>query len=373
MPDMDESLWIPGPTYIRPELLEELVRPSIGHRSKQMTELVERCDPGLRLAFGLTPDSSAHVAVHSTSATGLMEAALQGAGPRVLCLVNGAFSKRFAQIATILGKEVVPLEVPFGEVAPIDDVRRALETQGPFDAVTVVVNETSTGTSTPLGALAELLGQHPQVRLLADVVSWIAGAPIDFDEHGIDFAFAGIQKAFALPPGIAVLCASERYLQEARERGCTSWYHDPVRIVDGHEKRKTPATPAIPQYRALVRQLDDISSGQVVDHAPPGAPAWQARFERHRRMQQRTLEWARGRGLTTLPSKSHASPTVSCLRAGDIDVAGLVQGLAARGLQISNGYGDLKGQTFRIGHMGDHTDAGLDALLTAADEVLAGP
>src|SRR6188508_428825 len=98
-------LWIPGPTHVRPEILAECARPMIGHRSKAMTTLTERLDPGLKLAFGLAPDSKAHVAVHTTSATGLMEAALKGVGPKVLCIVNGSFSKRFHEIAGLLGKE----------------------------------------------------------------------------------------------------------------------------------------------------------------------------------------------------------------------------------------------------------------------------
>ena len=184
-------LWIPGPTQVRPEVLAELARPAIGHRSAAMTEVTERLDPHLRLAFGLEDGSDAHVAVHSTSASGMMEAALTGVGPRVLCLVNGAFSKRFAAIAETLGKDIVRLEVPMGQRVAPEDVARALAEQGPFDAVTVVSSETSTGTATPFGPMAEVLAPYPDTMLLTDVVSWVAAAPIDFDRNRVDFAFAG--------------------------------------------------------------------------------------------------------------------------------------------------------------------------------------
>tara|TARA_R110002072_G_scaffold101732_7_gene224099 strand:- start:10127 stop:11236 length:1110 start_codon:yes stop_codon:yes gene_type:complete len=367
-------LWIPGPTEVRPEILAEFARPTIGHRSPAMGELIERLDPGLRLAFGLEAGSDSHVAAHTTTASGLMETALFGVGPKVLSLVIGAFSKRFAQIAEILGKDVTKLEVPMGQVVTPEMLSQALDENGPFDAVTVVWNETSTGTSNPIPALAEVLRAHPDTRLLVDVVSWIAGAPIDLDQHRIDFAFAGVQKALALPPGIAVCGVSDRYLEGARKLERRTWYHDPVMVVEGHADRKTPMTPAIPHYTGLAKQLEDISNGVTLPEAErgkSGVDAWNARFAKHARMQASTAAWAAGHGLSLLPSPEFASPTVSCIQVGDLDVGALVKGLKARDLEISNGYGDLKGKTFRIGHMGDHTEDGLNALLQAADEVLA--
>ena len=367
-------LWIPGPTEVRPELLAECARAMIGHRSPDMKQLIERLDPGLRLAFGLPADSRATVAVHSASATAMMEAALIGAGKRTLSLVNGAFSKRWFQIARSLGKDAHSIEVPMGQIVDPREVARTLAEDGPFDALTLVSSETSTGTLTPLASIAAVLREHPQTLFLVDLVTYIAGAPVDFDEHRIDFGLAGIQKAFALPPGVAVVCASERYMERAREQADRGFYLDPVRFIDGHVARKTPATPAIPQYYALAKQLEDISGGVTLPDAERdkrGADAWQARFDKHRRMQRTTLDWAARHGLALLPEEAHASPTVSCIRAGHVDVARLVAGLKERGLEISNGYGDLKGKTFRIGHMGDHTEVGLAQLLAAADEVLA--
>jgi aspartate aminotransferase-like enzyme len=95
------------------------------------------------------------------------------------------------------------------------------------------------------------------------------------------------------------------------------------------------------------------------------------RFEKHQRMQARTVQWAAGHGLELFPPADLASPTISCIRAGSIDTPGFIAGLKARGFEIGNGYGKLKNETFRIGHMGDHTEAGLERLLAAADEVLA--
>ena len=210
------KIWIPGPTYVRTEVLAEQVQPMIGHRSKAMTELIERIDPHLRLAFGLAEGSSATVAVGSHSATGMMEGALLGVGPRQLAVVNGAFSKRWAEIGRILGKDVTVLELPLGRAVTEEELSRALAEKGPFDAVTLVVCETSTGVLTPLAPVARAMAGAPRTMLLVDVVSAIAGSPLDVDLNRIDFALAGVNKALALPPGITVMCASQRYLEGAR-------------------------------------------------------------------------------------------------------------------------------------------------------------
>ena len=368
-------LWIPGPTQVRPEILAECARAVIGHRTAEMSATIERLDPGLKLAFGLAAGSSSQVAVHTASATALMEASLIGAGERVLCVVNGAFSKRWLQIAQALGKDATALEVPLGQPADLGRLAARLAKGPAFDAVTFVSSETSTGTLTPLAGVTEVLSAHPETLLLCDLVSYVAGAPVDFDAHRLDFGFGGVQKAFALPPGIAVACVSQRYIERARRQPRRSFYLDPIRILDGHAARKTPITPCIPLYFALARQLEDITSGATLpdaDRGRSGPDAWAARFAKHDRMRARTLAWADEQGLGSFPEPRYGSPTVSCLRAGTLDAGALVAGLKTRGFEISNGYGDLKGGTFRIGHMGDHTEDGLEQLLSAASEVLDG-
>jgi aspartate aminotransferase-like enzyme len=355
------KLWTPGPTEVRPAILAEMARPLINHRSDAMAQLIASIDPGLKRAFGLWPDSRAHVGVANVSATGMMESALHGVGQRVLCLVGGAFGARWAEIARLLGKEARALDVPLGKLVDDALLSDTLDREGPFDAVTLVVNETATGTRTPIQHVSNVLQAFPDTLLLCDVVSYLGGAPVEFDEHCLGFAFAGVQKALALPPGISVFCASDEYVERAAARPPRSFTLDPLRTLRGHAARKTPATPSISHYFALARQLADID-----------AEGWDQRFARHERMQAQTLAWARGHGLAPFPEEAALSPTVSCIRAGPLDVAQLVAGLKQRGLLISNGYGDLKGQTFRIGHLGDHTEEGLLELLAAADEVLLG-
>jgi phosphoserine aminotransferase len=136
-----------------------------------MRELIARLDPHLHLAFGTRTGSSAHVAAHTASATGLMEAALRGVGDRVLCLVAGAFGRRWFKIAQALGKDAHSLEVPMGAAVEPDDLASYLENAPHFDAVTLVSNETSTGVCHPLDGIARAMRRHPETLLLVDLVS----------------------------------------------------------------------------------------------------------------------------------------------------------------------------------------------------------
>jgi aspartate aminotransferase-like enzyme len=356
------KLWTPGPTDVRPALLAELARPLISHRSEDFARLLERLDPGLAQLFGLWEDTRASVAVADGSATAMMEAALHGAGERVLAIVGGHFGARWAEIARLLEKDLRILPVNPGALVRDTELADVLDREGPFDAVTLVVNETSTGACTPILHVSNVLQAFPETLLLCDVVSYLGGAPVEFDEHCLGFAFAGVQKCLALPPGISVLCASEEYRERARARPRRSYALDPLRILDGHRGRNPPATPALPQIAALAAQLEAI--------AAEGLPV---RFARHLRMRDQTLAWARGHGLEPLAEEALRSPTVSCFHAGALDVPRFIAGLRTRGYQISNGRGELCDKVFRIAHLGDHTEAELAELLAAADEVLASP
>lgn len=366
-------LWIPGPVQVRDEILAIQAEPMIGHRAPQMAELIERIDPHLPHLFGFEPGSGARGGVASGSATSLMESALVGAGERVLSIVGGAFAKRWYDIARTLGKHTHGLEIEWGHAPDTDHVLATIEREGPFDAVTVVANETSTGVVTPLEPLAAALREHaPDTHLLADCVTLAAGQPVGLDRVGIDFALTGSQKALALPPGLALCAASARYQERARSVERRSWYLDPLRVLDGQEQRKTPTTPAISLYQALALQLEQISAGHLEGGANSPAEGWAKRFARHERMQRRTLAWASTHELCAFPAEQEwNSRTVSCIAAHGLDVAAFAKALDARGFKISNGYGDLKGKTFRIGHMGDHLESGLEDLLAAADEAIA--
>jgi len=354
--------FLPGPTEVRAEVLEAQLRPMIGHRGKPMEQLIAGMQPALRDVFR----TARPVYIASSSATGLMEAAVRnGARRRVLALVNGAFSERFYQIALACGFETDALRVPLGEGHTPDRVADALRGHA-YDAVTVVHSETATGVLNPIADLARVVHDAGDVVLLVDSVTGVAGAPVESDAWALDFVLTGSQKALALPPGLALGVAQDAMLARARAARGRGVYFDLVEFDKYLAKNQTPNTPALSLLYALQAQLQHIAAEGI-----------EARWARHLGMAERCWQWAddmteRGIPLGVLAPPGFRSPTVTCLtlppgRTGPAVTAAL----AARGWTIGAGYGELKDATIRIGHMGDHTVAELDALLAQLAEVLA--
>lgn len=355
--------FLPGPTEVRPEILAAMTRPMIGHRVAEMEELIGRIQPRLRAVFR----TERPVYISASSATGLMEGALRnGARRRVLSLVNGAFSNRFHQIALATGLEADALEVPWGQAHTPELLRDALA-RADYDAVSVVHSETSTGVLNPVRELAQITAAAGDVVILVDTVSSLAGAEFQTDAWGIDCVLTGSQKCFALPPGLAFAVAQKHILERAREKRDRGIYFDFLEFEKNIVKNQTPNTPAVSLLYGLEAQLEAMA-----------AEGLEGRIARHRALAERTWQWVetmraeKGIALGILAPAPYRSPTVTCVTLPEGWSGPRVYAeVKKRGFEIATGYGAMREQTFRIGHMGDHTLEELDELLTAIEDVFA--
>lgn len=354
--------FLPGPTEVHPDVLQAQAKQPIGHRSPAMTELMDCVQPGLQEVFR----TSRPVVVSTSSATALMEGAVRcGVSRKLLCLVNGAFSQRFADLAEANGIPHEVLAVPWGEVLDPGAVADRMAA-GDFDAVTMVHSETSTGALNDVPALVKAIRQQSDVLVIVDSVTGIGGAPFHTDEWGVDLVVTGSQKAMALPPGLAFAVASEAFLDRARGIGRRGWYLDFVEFYDRLEKSQTPTTPAITLLYALAVQLARMAEETL-----------EARWSRHAELSRMACDWVdelrsrTGTELHVLPPAGARSPTVTCVRVPQgVSGPAVVRGALDRGWVIGGGYGKLKAGTFRIGHMGDHPPAALESLLDVLEEVI---
>jgi predicted phosphoserine aminotransferase len=351
------TFFLPGPTEVRPEVLAAMTQPMIGHRVSEMEDLIGHIQPRLRTVFR----TARPVYISASSATGLMEGAVRnGARRRVLSLVNGAFSERFFQIAQATGLRADPLEVEWGEGHTAEMLEHALS-RGIYDAVTVVHSETSTGALNPIGELAKVTRAAGDVVLLVDSVSGACGADIRADEWGLDFVLTGSQKSFALPPGLAFGVAQQSVLERAKTKKDRGTYFDFLEFERNILKNQTPNTPAVSLLFALKAQVDRIAEEGI-----------DARLERHRVMAERTWQWCDELGLEILvKDPSFRSPTVTTVRCPDgMTGPQVASAVRQHGFNIATGYGRMKDESFRIGHMGDHTVDGLENLLAVLKKVL---
>jgi aspartate aminotransferase-like enzyme len=349
-------LFIPGPIWCREDALQQMAKQPLGHRSKQFTALYSGVLEKLRKVLGTRAD----VHVSTSSGSGVWELAIRNCvRKRALVCECGAFSQKWGDVAEMNGREVVRLSVPSGKAIRGDMIADALKNND-VDALLYVHNETATGVTNPIREAAEALRDHPDVLFLVDAVSSMTGIPIDIDGLKIDICLASTQKAFGIPPGAAVFTASERAYERAKTITGRGYYFDLLGFRKSAQKGQTVVTPSIPHIYALDFQLDAML-----------AEGMQTRYARHAQMAGLVRDWAEKHfGLFAEPG--FASNTLTCLaNTRNADIAALNKELLARhDCIISDGYGDLKGKTFRIAHMGDMQPGDLRQLLEWIEDIL---
>ncbi len=353
------TFFFPGPTEVREDVLQAMIRQPIPNRAVPFHEIFARVQAGMRDVFR----TSRAVYVLTASGTGGMEAAIRCAPRgRLLAIVNGAFGERFVKIARACGREVDSLDVPRGDVPDPQQVRARLDA-GTYSALTLIHSESSTGALSDVRAIARV-AREAGVASIVDSVSGIGGARLEFDAWDVDCVVTGSQKALALPPGLAFVVVSERFLRAASDVDDRGVYFDLLDFDAHGAHAETPATPGVSLIFALDRQLESIA-----------AEGMEARWARHEQMRLTMERWvASTRDLLDLDIALFAkagsrSPTVSAVSLPNgLTAPDLVRKVAEGGFTIGTGYGALQSATFRVGHMGDHTVASLKSCL----EVVAG-
>ncbi len=354
------KFFVPGPTWVRPAILQELSRPMIGHRSAEFKELFHGINADLKTLFATKQDTF----IVTSSGTGVMQAALENCvARRVLVTTCGAFSERWLTIAESLGLECDRFDAGWGNAVNPDALADHLASRrGNYDAVTLTHNETSTGVTNDIAILASAVREEsPDSLVLVDAVSALAGIPMAFDQWNLDVCLASVQKGIALPPGITVVAASAAAMERARKHPYRGTYFDFLEYKKQAESDSVPATPSIPHFYALAKQLTHIIREETLP----------ARFERHRLLRDMTIE--RTAKYTRLASDpAHASMTVTALEPVASDAETIRYAMKERGFTIGAGYGQWKERTFRIGHMGDIPLKSLEQMLDVLDKVAGG-
>jgi len=352
-------MFVPGPVDVAPEVLAAQAKPMLPHRSKEFEAIFHRAEGKARKLFY----TEYRVFLATSSGSGMQEAGIRNfVKENVLSCINGAFSQRWNKVALANGKNADAIEVPWGQAITPDMLREALKKKF-YEAVTIVHNETSTGVMNPLQELTQVVREvSPDTLIMVDAVSSLGGVKIEMDAWGIDFLLTSSQKALALPPGLALAGTSDRALKKAESVENRGWYFDLVLMEKHRLKDSTPMTPVMPLIYALDVQLDRIF-----------AEGLEARFARHAALAERTQSWAVSKGMRMFSADGYHSKTVSTIyNTFGWDISALNQFLLQRGMRISNGYGDMKGKTFRIAHMGEIQLSDVEALIEALELYLKG-
>jgi aspartate aminotransferase-like enzyme len=350
-------LFIPGPVKVNDDVLQQLARPTLGHRGKEYAQLHGETADMLKKIFF----TDQNVFLSTSSASGIWEAAIRncvGFDETVLAVCCGAFSDKWAAVVGNCGRKVEELKVDWGKPTLPEAIDKKLAA-GKYAAITLMYNETSTGLTNPVYEISEMMKEkHPDVLVFVDSVSAMVGLPLHFDDLGWDVTFASVQKAFAIPPGLAVALVSNRALEKSKGVPGRGYYFDFQNFAKSAAKNQTPTTPNVPHIMALNYQCKKLL-----------AEGMESVWQRHKEMGEFARNWA-GEKFALFCDEKYASNTLTAVKnTRGINVAETINAIQEKHNTIfGNGYGKLKEQTFRIAHMGDITLDDLKELLGWLDD-----
>lgn len=351
------KLFAPGPVDVSPETFAAMSQTMIGHRGSDFEALYASLQPGLQEIFG----TARPVFLSTSSAWGVMEGALRNlVRNKVLCLCCGAFSDKWFDVAKKLGYEADKIQVEWGEEIDPEAVRAKLA-EGGFDTVTLIHSETSTGVLNDLAGISAVVKSFPDTMLIVDTVSSLSTVPVDMDANGVDVMLAGVQKALALPPGLAVFAVSEAAMERAKATPNRGYYFDFIEFAKNAAVNNTPSTPAI----SLLFGLQYIL-GRIADEGLA------ARFARHAETNAMIHAWGARHGFELFAPEGRRSSALTCFKTPEgFDLSAFIKRLKnEHGFLINGGYGKIKGLTFRISNMGNETVETMQELIDAMDKVL---
>lgn len=342
-PIPEQNLRIPGPTPVPQVVLKELTRPLINHRGPEFAAILRRVTERLQYFF----QTASPVLTYAASGTAGQEAAvanLFSPGDHVVAITIGYFGNRIATIAERFGLQVTRVEFPWGQFADPSIVEERLKPLPAYKGVLMTHNETSTGVTNDVKALAALIRRlNPEALIVVDAVSSLGCMPLEMDPWDIDVVFTSSQKGWMTPPGLMMIAASARAWEANKIARLPRYYFDWELARKSLEKWQHPTTPPVSLFYAL-----DLALEMML------AEGREAIFERHERIGHYVRWRAREMGLHLLADHGHASNTVTAiLTPGGIDTKKLLNVLREQDHAVfAGGQQHLEGKMFRVGHLG---------------------
>jgi aspartate aminotransferase-like enzyme len=358
-------LFTPGPTPLLPAAQTAMASFTAHHRTADFKALFQRVLADMKDFVGTKND----VLVLACSGTGVMEASvsnLTSPGDKVLVLTAGKFGERWTGLAKAFGCKVDVLSVPYGETFSLDDIRGRVKPD--VRAVFVQATESSTGARHDIEGIARIVRESgDETLLVVDAITGLGTTHLDVDKWGVDFIIGGSQKALMMPPGLAYCAVSERAWKRMDATTSPRYYFDLRKERKSAAKGETAYTPATSLFAALGAALDfirnmgsgDLAKGRekLIDNAELCA--------------EMTRAGAKALGLKLFASAPGAALTAITSPDG-LDSGKIVKEFRESfDAVIANGQGEMKGQLFRIAHIGYYDYLDTIGILAALEHVLA--
>src|SRR5580692_5994731 len=353
-----QRLLTPGPTPLYPPALHAMMASDIHHRTEDFRKVYRSCLSDLKEVMGTAHD----VLMFAASGTGAMDATVSNLfsrGDKVIVCVAGKFGERWAEIAKAYGLDANVITEPYGSAVSAAQVAAALAAEPATKGVFVQASETSTGAAHDVRAMGEAVSKTGAI-MVVDAITGLGTMPLDIDNWGLDVVIGGSQKAFMIPPGLAFMSVSPKAWKFTETATLPHYYFNlkkEKKSGDAGESSWTPATSLILALAEALRYVKQLGMADLIDNAQLLATATRAAVQKL--------------GLELFSPTSPGSSVTAVKAPPGLDSGVIVKEFRHRfGAVIANGQGSMKGQIFRIAHLGYFDFADLFSVVAELEIIL---
>ena len=352
---------IPGPTPVPEKVLQALGKHPIGHRSKDFQDLVKITTENLKWLHQTKND----VLTITGSGTAAMEAGIINTlskGDKVICGENGKFGQRWVKVAKEFGLEVIKIDAEWGKPLNPEDFKNILEEdkQKEIKAVILTHSETSTGVINDLQMISTHIRNHKKALSIIDCVTSIGACSVPVDEWELDIVASGSQKGYMIPPGLSFISMSEKAWQASEDSNLPKFYLNLKSYRKSLLSNSNPYTPAVNLVFALDESLKMMREEGLENI-----------FARHNRHKLAVSKAAKTLNLNLFADEEHLSPAVTAIATDDIDAEDFRKKIKNKfDILLAGGQDHLKGEIFRVGHLGYVNDRDIISVISAISNTL---
>lgn len=353
-----QRLLTPGPTPLYPPALHAMMASDIHHRTEDFRKVYKAVLTDLREVMGTAND----VLVFAASGTGAMDATVSNLfsrGDKAIVCSAGKFGERWAEIVKAYGLDATVLTAPYGEIVTPEQVEAALAKEPATRGVFVQASETSTGAAHDVERMGRAVARTGAI-MVVDAITGLGTMPLDIDGWGLDVVIGGSQKAFMIPPGLAFLSISPKAWKLAETSTLPHYYFDlkkEKKNGDAGQSSWTPSTALILALAEALKYVKQLGMANLVENAQMLASATRAAVSKL--------------GLRLFSPGSPGSAVTAVRAPEGMDSGVIVKEFRNRfGAIIANGQGTMKGQIFRVAHLGYFDFADLFAVIAGLEIIL---
>jgi len=351
-------LMTPGPTPVPEQIMLEMAKPIIHHRTSQFQDVIKQVEEDLKYVF----QTKNEVLIFAASGTGAMEASvanLLSPGDTAICVRGGKFGERWTEICQAYGIKPVNIDVEWGKAVDPKIIEAALKKDLNVKAVFVTLCETSTGVEIDTKSIAAVVAKTKAV-LVVDAISGLGACELKTDEWGVDVVVTGSQKGLMIPPGLAFVSVSPKAWEFVKTSKSPKYYFDFIASKKALEKTDTPYTPAITLMIGLAKALKMMREETI-----------EAVLARHQKLARATRAAIVAMGLELFAPTAPSAAVTPVKAPAGIDGEQIVKVLKSKyGIWVAGGQAELKGKVFRIAHLGYMADTDVLMTISALEMVL---